>query len=88
MRYARTNYGITTMLPNKCILDIIIKENDNLIYLIEKEDYVNGERVVDVLLDGKMSRVKTAEGSTFFNNDIEWVITHEKIEREKFKVGE
>lgn len=88
MRYARTNYTITTMLPNKCILDTIIKENDNLIYLIEKEDYVNGERVVDVLLDGEMSRVKTAEGSTFFNNDIEWVITHEQIERHKFKVGE
>lgn len=88
MRYARTEYGITTVLPNKAILTEIFKESSDLIYLIEKEDYVNGERVVDVLLDGRMSRIKTAEGSTFFNNDIEWVVTHEQIEREKFKVGD
>lgn len=48
----------------------------NIIDLIEIGDYVNGKEVLEVMNDGKMSRVKT-EDETYFNEDIKTVVTKE-----------
>jgi hypothetical protein len=48
----------------------------NIIDLIEIGDYVNGKEVLEIMNDGKMSRVKT-EDETYFNEDIKTVVTKE-----------
>ena len=52
------------------------KASFNIIDLIEVGDYVNGREVLEVMNDGKMSRVKT-ENETYFNEDIRKVVTKE-----------
>lgn len=54
----------------------VIKASFNIIDLIEIGDYVNGKEVLEVMNDGKMSRVKT-EDETYFNEDIKTVVTKE-----------
>lgn len=52
------------------------KASFNVIDLIEIGDYVNGREVLEIMNDGKMSRVKT-EDETYFNEDIKTVVTKE-----------
>ncbi len=52
----------------------IKKASFNIIDLIEIGDYVNGKEILEVMNDGKMSRVKT-EDETYFNEDIKTVVT-------------
>ena len=54
----------------------IKKASFNVIDLIEIGDYVNGKEILEVMNDGKMSRVKT-EDETYFNEDIKTVVTKE-----------
>ena len=55
------------------------KASFNVIDLIEIGDYVNGREVLEVMNDGKMSRVK-AEDETYFNEDIKTVVTKDFFE--------
>lgn len=65
----------------------IINASYNIIDLIEVGDYVNGEKVLEVLIDRNMSRIKT-ELSTFFNNEIKSIVTHEQFSQMEYRIGE
>ena len=65
----------------------IIKCSPNIIDLIEVGDYVNGEEIIQVINDGKMSRVKSIDG-TYFENDIKSIVTKEQFESMEYKVKE
>ena len=65
--------------------DMIAKASHNIIDLIEVGDYVNGEQVLEVLIDRNMSRLKT-ELSTFFNDEIKSIVTKEQFESMSYKV--
>ena len=67
--------------------DTIIKSSPNIIDLIEIGDYVNGEKVFEVLIDRNMSRIKT-ELSTFFYNEIKSIVTHEQFSQMEYRIGE
>ena len=67
--------------------DYVIKSSPNIIDLIEVGDYVNGEKVLEVLIDRNMSRIKT-ELSTFFNNEIKSIVTHEHFSQREYRIGE
>ena len=60
----------------------------NLIDLIQIGDYVNGEKVEDIILDNKMSRIKTTDCSTFFEEEIISIVTKEQFEQMAYKVGD
>jgi hypothetical protein len=61
---------------DKIPFEEVKKASFNIIDLIEIGDYVNGRKVLEIMNDGKMSRVKT-EYETYFNEDIETVVTKE-----------
>ena len=83
-------YGIDASYLNDItfIGDEDIKTADTkLIGLVEVDDYVNGEKIIEVIKDGDMSRVKSVDG-TFFNNDIKSILTKEMYARFEYKVGD
>ena len=66
------------------------KFKDNIIYLIEAGDYVNGLRV-NKIVDGKPIHEDYNDPFYSFgweNDDIKTVITHEQMEQMSYKVGE
>ena len=63
---------------DKIPFEEVEKASFNIIDLIEVGDYVNGKEVLEVMNDGKMSRVKT-EDETYFNEDIRKVVTKESL---------
>ncbi len=67
--------------------EIINKSSPNIIDLIEVGDYVNEEKVLEVLIDRNMSRIKT-ELSTFFNDEIKSIVTKERFSQMEYKIGE
>ena len=67
--------------------EILNKTSPNIIDLIEVGDYVNEEKVLEVLIDRNMSRIKT-ELSTFFNDEIKSIVTKEQFSQMKYKIGE
>ena len=64
----------------------ISKASNNIMNLIEVGDYVNGEKVEDVILDNKMSRIKTTECSTYFEEDIKSIVTKQEFSQMEYKV--
>ena len=78
------NQGVSNILDE----EEIIKESYNIIDLIEVGDYVNGEKVEEVILDNKMSRIKTTECSTYFEEDIYSIVTSQQFESMSYKVGD
>ena len=72
----------------------IIKSSFDIINLIEYNDYVNGERIVDVipvevcgdeLLDNQ--HIFTADGE-IYENEIKSIVTKEQFEQMSYKVGD
>ena len=63
----------------------IAKTSHNIINLIEVGDYVNGFEVQSKDINEKTVICYTA---TFFEDEIETIITHEQIESMRYKVGE
>lgn len=72
----------------------IIKASFDIINLIEYNDYVNGERIVDVipvevcgdeLLDNQ--HIFTADGE-IYENEIKSIVTKEQFEQMSYKVGD
>ena len=70
---------------HKAMQEVI--SSPNIIDLINVGDYVNEEKVLEVLIDRNMSRIKT-ELSTFFNNEIKSIVTHEQFESMEYRIGE
>ena len=73
----------------------IIKHDFNLINLIEKGDYVNGDRVVNVINEepcpsGKCVDIDSAKQSvdcTLWEEDIKTIVTHEQMKAMEYEVG-
>ena len=79
------NYLAMMEIPY-CVKDeYIIKSSPNIIDLIEVGDYVNEEKVLEVLIDRNMSRIKT-ELSTFFNDEIKSIVTKEQFESMEYRI--
>lgn len=81
-------YGDGIDFLEKNNLERIIKASFDIIDILKKGDYVNGEEVFEVIIDGKMSRVKTTSCSTYFIDQIESVVTKEQFESMSYRIGE
>lgn len=66
--------------------DIVGEPSFEIIDVIEQGDYVNGEKVEEVILDNKMSRIKTTECSTYFEEDIRSIVTKEQVAAMSYEV--
>ena len=70
--------------------DDVVKASYNIIDLIEKNDYINGSWVNEIV-DGKPIHKDYNDPFYSFgweNDDIKSVITHEQMEQMAYKVGE
>ena len=75
----------------------IAKHNKQLIYLIEKDDYVNGSKVLAVMEDmetGELRLEMTSNDTneeigdcTIYDQDIKTILTQEQYEANCYKVG-
>ena len=71
----------------------IIKHSKNLIDLIEENDYVNGEKVVEVIKrhdeDTYILHVVSLNTYKFVTKkEIKTILTHEQFEKNMYRVGE
>lgn len=72
----------------------VLKHSFNLIDLIEKGDYVNGDKVVDVggAWKDNLETITIIEckslGEIANSEEIKSVVTHEQFEQAEYKVGE
>lgn len=93
-------YGMienTVHLENKKWFDIknILKHSKQLIDLIEKDDYVNGYKVINVINEepcpsGKCVDIDSSKDSsecTLWEEDIKTILTKEQFEANCYKVG-
>ena len=70
--------------------DDVVKTSYNIIDLIEKNDYING-LLVNEIVDGKPIHEDYNDPFYSFgweNDDIKTVITHEQMEQMAYKVGD
>lgn len=70
----------------------IVKHSKNIIYLIEKDDYINGEKVIDIfnpefLSFGELPYILT-KNNKYEEQDIKTILTKEQIESIEYKVEE
>jgi len=65
----------------------IIKSSPNIIDLIEVGDYVNGERVINIIKKHKYLEVSDEE-IVIEEKDIKSIVTKEQFESMQYKVGE
>lgn len=83
-------YGDSIDFLEKDNLERIAKASYNIIDLIEKNDYINGSWVNEIV-DGKPIHEDYNDPFYSFrweNEDIKTVITHEQMEQMAYKVGE
>ena len=64
--------------------DDIVKHKTNITNLIQVGDFVNGERVTDIMDNG----VGTEMGRFIAKEHIETILTHEMYEQNCYKIGE
>ncbi len=98
--HPRTNGKYTTIIK-PCIItsqkgniptEYIVKHSKNIIDLIEKDDYVNGCRIImDLQASKKFYNSKddfvTAIRYTFEESEIETIVTKEQFANVEYKVG-
>ena len=65
----------------------IIKSSPNIIDLIEVGDYVNGERVINIIKKYKYLEVSDEE-IIINEKDIKSIVTKEQFESMEYKIGE
>lgn len=94
--YYRTKYGISKLTEGKCVLDYIIKSSSNILELLEPMDllYVDISpddcggivvpRIPETLdeLERYIEKIKSGEYI------LKYVVTHEQLENDMYKVGE
>lgn len=71
-----------------------VKASYNRINILEVEDYVNGKKIINVILEDicgneilDNQHIFTKDGE-IFENEIETIVTHEQMEQMAFKVEE
>lgn len=82
-------------LPVSFQIDKIVKHSKQLIDLIEKDDYVNGYKVINVINEepcpsGKCVDIDSSKDSsecTLWEEDIKTILTKEQFEANCYKVG-
>lgn len=68
------------------ILDIV-KHSPNIIDLIEKDDYVNGEKVINIdRVDSEYGIVKCSNGNHYWNYEIKTILTKEQYKENCYEV--
>ena len=65
----------------------IVKSSPNIIDLIEVGDYVNGERVINIIKTHKYLEVSDEE-IIIDEKDIKSIVTKEQFESMEYKIGE
>ncbi len=65
----------------------IVKSSPNIIDLIEVGDYVNGERVINIIKKHKYLEVSDEE-IIIDEKDIRTIVTKEQFEEIEYKIGE
>jgi hypothetical protein len=96
--YNTTNMGKLLCIPlsNGTFANIedIVKASYNIINILEVEDYVNGKKIINVILEDicgneilDNQHIFTKDGE-IFENEIETIVTHEQMEQMAFKVEE
>ena len=65
----------------------IIKSSPNIIDLIEVGDYVNGEKVINIIKKHKYLEVSDEE-ITIDEKDIKSIVTKEQFSQMKYRIGE
>lgn len=77
--------------------DLIAKNSEDIIDLIEVGDYVNEERVIQVIQQNAENKNFTAicvqepislNSLRFYNKDIQTIVTHEQMKSMEYRVGE
>lgn len=75
-------------------IDNIVKASYNIIDILEVGDYVNGKKIINVILEDicgneilDNQHIFTKDGE-IFENEIETIVTHEQMEQMAFKVEE
>lgn len=88
--YGRDLFGEELNIPN----NEITKASYNIINILEVEDYVNGKKIINVILEDicgneilDNQHIFTKDGE-IFENEIETIVTHEQMEQMAFKVEE
>ena len=78
---------------NSLFEELVVKASYNIIDLIEKEDYINGHRVIFVnnnytypSVNVETSGVSTCE--IIPKNNIKSIVTHEQMKQMSYKVGD
>ena len=96
--YNTTNMGKLLCIPlsNGTFANIedIVKASYNIINILKVEDYVNGKKIINVILEDicgneilDNQHIFTKDGE-IFENEIETIVTHEQMEQMAFKVEE
>lgn len=65
----------------------VYKKSDNLIDILQVGDYVNGERVINIMKKHKYLEVSDEE-VVIDEKDIKSIVTHEKFESMEYRIGE
>lgn len=70
----------------------ILKHSKNIIDLIEKDDYINGEKVIDIfnpefLSLGELPYVRT-QNNKYEEQDIKTILTKEQMENNCYRIEE
>ena len=76
----------------QCNKPYIVKHSKNIIDLIEKDDYINGEKVIDIfntefLSLGELPYVRT-QNNKYEEQDIKTILTKEQMENNCYRIGE
>lgn len=76
----------------QCDKPYIVKHSKNIIDLIEKDDYINGEKVIDIfnpefLSLGELPYVRT-QNNKYEEQDIKTILTKEQMENNCYRIGE
>ena len=96
--YDTTNMGKLLCIPLSngtfAYIEDIVKASYNIINILEVEDYVNGKKIINVILEDicgneilDNQHIFTKDGE-IIDNEIETIVTHEQMEQMAFKVEE
>lgn len=100
--HVRTHKGKIYKVTNVYVLKVICghtslryntikKHNPNILYIIEKDDYVNGCRVFEVKEKGVVVYLKIENGCTTYDfilkEDIKSIVTKEQFNSIKYVIG-
>ena len=82
-----SNYGFNKQLRKENLKRLGVKSGSNIIDLIEVGDYVNGEKVINIIKEHKYLEVSDEE-IVIDEKDIKSIVTHEQFSQMEYRIGE